>query len=60
MGNFSKNEKVASFIIILTIILWVFKSNLNSLLEIKITDSIIAIFGASLFFIIPAKNSEYD
>ena len=58
MGNFSKNEKVASFIIILTIILWVFKSNLNSLLEIKITDSIIAIFGASLFFIIPAKNGE--
>ena len=58
LGSYSKNERVATFIIILTILLWIFKSNINLLLNIKLTDSIIAIFGASLFFLIPAKNGK--
>ncbi len=58
LGRYSKNERVATLIIILTILLWIFKSNINLLLNIKLTDSIIAIFGASLFFLIPAKNGK--
>ena len=58
LGRYSKNERVATFIITLTILLWIFKSNINLLLNIKLTDSIIAIFGASLFFLIPAKNGK--
>ena len=38
--------------------MWIFKSNINLFLNIKLTDSIIAIFGASLFFLIPAKNGK--
>lgn len=58
LGRYSKNERVATLIIILTILLWIFKANINLLLNIKLTDSIIAIFGASLFFLVPAKNGK--
>lgn len=56
LGKFSRNEKIASFIILLTAFLWIFKSKINVLLNINLTDSIIAIFGGILFFIIPSTN----
>ena len=56
LGKFSRNEKIASFIILLTAFLWIFKSKINVLFNINLTDSIIAIFGGILFFIIPSTN----
>ena len=56
LGKFSESEKITSFIILLTASLWIFKSKLNSIFNIDLTDSIIAIFGGILFFIIPSKN----
>ena len=56
LGKFSRNEKIASLIILLTAFLWIFKSKINITFNINLTDSIIAIFGGILFFIIPSTN----
>ena len=56
LGKFSESEKITSFIILLTASLWIFKSKLNIFFNIDLTDSIIAIFGGILFFIIPSNN----
>ena len=56
LGKFSRNEKITSFIILLTAFLWIFKSKINITFNINLTDSIIAIFGGILFFIIPSTN----
>ena len=53
LGDFSNAEKVSGFVIILTGLLWIFKSKLNIFFEINLTDSGIAITCAFLFFIIP-------
>ena len=53
LGDLSNAEKVSGFVIMLTGLLWIFKSKLNTFLEINLTDSGIAISCAFLFFIIP-------
>ena len=58
LGKFSRNEKITSFIILLTAFLWIFKSKLNIAFNVNLTDSIIAIFGGILFFIIPSTNNK--
>ncbi len=56
LGKFTRNEKITSFIITLTALLWIFKSKINVTFNINLTDSIIAVFGGVLFFIIPSTN----
>ncbi len=58
LGKFSRNEKITSFIILLTAFLWIFKSKINIVLNINLTDAVIAIFGGILFFIIPSSNGK--
>ena len=53
LGDLSNAEKVSGFVIMLTGLLWIFKSKLNTLFGINLTDSGIAITCAFLFFIIP-------
>jgi sodium-dependent dicarboxylate transporter 2/3/5 len=60
LGKFSYEEKIATFILFFTACLWVFKSSINSFLEIKFTDSSIAILGAFLFFVFPSKNKNNE
>ena len=58
LGNLSATEKVTTFILLLTVTLWIFKRNINEMFEISLTDSAIAIFASFLFFIIPFKKKE--
>tara|TARA_B100000131_G_scaffold78204_1_gene74802 strand:- start:160 stop:1140 length:981 start_codon:yes stop_codon:yes gene_type:complete len=53
LGDLSNAEKVSGFVIMLTGLLWIFKSKLNTIFGINLTDSGIAITCAFLFFIIP-------
>ena len=57
LGTFSIKEKITSIILSSTAFLWIFKSKINSLLDINLTDSSIAIMCASLFFIIPTDKN---
>ncbi len=57
LGNISKDEKITIFILILTLSLWIFKKYINLYFDISLTDSVIAIFGSFLFFIIPTNKS---
>ncbi len=68
LGNMSYEEKTVLYIFGLTVFLWLSRTYLQSI-EISfngktinplsdLTDSSIAIFGAILLFIIPAKNSS--
>ena len=59
LGKLSGTEKTTIFILVFTIILWICKKPLNDFFELKLTDSIIAIFGSILFFIIPIKNHNF-
>ena len=56
LGDLSNAEKVSGFVIMLTGLLWIFKSKLNTLFGINLTDSGIAITCAFLFFIIPCDK----
>ena len=57
LGNFSNKEKVSSIILSLTAFLWISKSKINSILDINLTDSSIAIMCALLFFVIPTNKN---
>merc|ERR1711991_954470 len=57
LGTFSIKEKITSIILSSTAFLWIFKSKINSLLDINLTDSSIAIMCASPFFIIPTDKN---
>ncbi len=57
LGNFSNKEKVSSIILSLTAFLWICKSKINSILDINLTDSSIAIMCALLFFVIPTDKN---
>ena len=52
----SDNEKITIFILSITISLWIFKNSINEIFQLHLSDSIIAIFGSLLFFIIPNKK----
>jgi sodium-dependent dicarboxylate transporter 2/3/5 len=58
LGKFSINEKITSLIISLTAFLWIFKSKINFIFNINLTDAAIAIFGGILFFIIPSTSGK--
>ena len=49
LGKLTYEEKITSLILVLTIGLWLFKSYLNDFYQIRLTDSVIAIFGSILF-----------
>ncbi len=59
LGNFTRKEKITAFIIIFTAFLWIFKSKINLIFDLKLTDTVIAIFGGILFFIIPTGNGKF-
>ncbi len=59
LGKISSVEKTTILILVLTISLWIFKKPINDLFGLKLTDSIIAIFGSVLFFIIPVKRQSF-
>ena len=59
LGRILIKEKIALFIIILTIFLWVLKKQINIFFDLKITDTNIAIFGAVLFFLIPTGKNKF-
>lgn len=59
MGKISKAEKRVLGIFILTALLWITKDIINSQqAAFKLDDTMIAITGATLLFIIPANNNE--
>ena len=58
LGNFSKKEKISSFVLILASISWIFKNAINSFFGINLTDSGIAIMCAMLFFILPIDKNQ--
>ena len=59
LGKISSQEKVTILIMCFTIFLWVFKSHVNSIFTINLTDANVAILGAFLFFIVPTKNQDF-
>ena len=59
LGKLTYEEKITSLILVLTIGLWLFKSYLNDFYQIRLTDSVIAIFGSILFFVIPCKKNKF-
>ncbi len=58
LGCWSEKEKITTFILFLTVCLWIFKGSLNDFFKLNLSDSVIAIFGSILFFIIPIKNEK--
>ena len=59
LGKFSNKEKVSLLILILAALLWIFKIKINSLFDLNLNDSGIALFCAFLFFILPV-NKKMD
>ena len=59
LGKFTFGEKITLTILLLTISLWIFKKYINDFFGIFLTDTGIAIFGASLFFLIPVKKFNF-
>lgn len=59
LGKFSFGEKITLTILLLTISLWILKKYINDFFGIFLTDTGIAIFGASLFFLIPVKKFNF-
>ena len=55
LGNPSKGEIGVFFIFISTVFMWVFKRQLNDLIPFPISDSIIAMVGGLLMFVIPTN-----
>ncbi|MDQ3143062.1 MAG: DASS family sodium-coupled anion symporter [Bacteroidota bacterium] len=58
LGSLSNAEKKVLMVFSLTVSLWIFKDLINKLLIYKIDDSMIALFGSFLLFVIPAKDSK--
>ncbi len=56
LGDLSRREKVSALVLILTSLLWIFKSKINLLFDIQLTDSGIAILCALLFFVLPTDS----
>jgi len=58
VGKIKMSELVGAFIITITAFMWIFKNKINSLLNISLTDPIIAIIGGILFFVIPVNSNK--
>lgn len=59
LGRLSKAEKRVLFVFILTAFLWVTRDIVNSIQElIKLDDTMIAVFGGVLLFIIPSGMED--
>ena len=59
LGRLTIKEKISSLVLLLTSFLWIFKSKINSILNIELTDSGIAIMCSLLFFVFPI-NKNYQ
>ncbi len=59
LGRLTIKEKISSSVLLLTSFLWIFKSKINSILNIELTDSGIAIMCSLLFFVFPI-NKNYQ
>lgn len=61
LGKFSIAEKRVLFVFVLTASLWITKDIINSLQnKLKLDDTIIAMFGALLLFMIPSKDETNE
>jgi sodium-dependent dicarboxylate transporter 2/3/5 len=60
LGPFNKAELRVLIIFVITALLWITKDLINKLQLIKLDDTIIALFGALLLFIIPSGIKEED
>ena len=59
LGRFSPQEKKVGLVFIITVLCWILKDFLNSIQQtIQLDDSIIALTGAALLFIIPSGNKD--
>lgn len=59
MGKLSVTEKRVLFVFVLTALLWVSKDIINNIqATVKLDDTMIAVFGAILLFIIPSGTGE--
>jgi sodium-dependent dicarboxylate transporter 2/3/5 len=59
IGKLTKAEKRVLFVFVLTAVLWITRDIINSMQQaIKLDDTMIAIFGGILLFIIPSGSEE--
>jgi sodium-dependent dicarboxylate transporter 2/3/5 len=58
LGPMSKPEKRVMVVFLLTAFLWITRSLINQLNIVKLDDSMIAIFGALMMFIVPSGTAE--
>lgn len=58
LGNLTVKERQSFFIITFVSLFWIFKVKINDFFDINLTDSVIAIFGGLLFFIVPTKDGK--
>jgi solute carrier family 13 (sodium-dependent dicarboxylate transporter), member 2/3/5 len=56
LGPMGTNEKRVMFVFLLTAILWIMRTQINTASGLSIDDNVIAIFGALLLFIIPNND----
>ena len=60
LGPLTKAERLVLIIFSLTASAWIFKNQINSLLPVSISNSQIALMGASLLFITPVDNKKNE
>lgn len=58
LGKISVPEKRVFIVFLLTAVLWILKDLLNRLTPLKLDDSMIAIIGATLLFIVPTGKDK--
>lgn len=59
MGKLSAPEKRVLFVFVLTAVLWITRDLLNNMQTlVKLDDTMIAVFGAILLFVIPSHSHE--
>jgi sodium-dependent dicarboxylate transporter 2/3/5 len=58
LGRLQTPEKRVLFVFVTTALLWITRDLVNQLKWFRLDDSMIAIFGALLLFIIPARTTE--
>ena len=60
LGKMSTAEKRTGIIFLFTAFLWIFKDLINAIGLIKLDDTMIALTGASLLFVVPSGKKESD
>jgi sodium-dependent dicarboxylate transporter 2/3/5 len=60
LGKMSVAEKRTGIIFLFTAFLWIFKDLINATGLIKLDDTMIALTGASLLFVVPSGKKESD